>query len=214
MRSPSHLRPRVSRAVAFRAALGAVLTSLVLVPAAAAAPGDRGVFVSKGVGRVIFVGGLGPKAVFYGTVFSGGSLVVTDYSATQDMKVESPVVPTTNVDGSRTYSPPAGSTKGLGFRITGSVYRLTVTGSSSLSAFGVYGRLQLRGKGTLSVDGIKNRWNAPWIKLRKIPRAVRTQWDLAFANAPVPAPPAPPEPPPPVTTTGTSPADTVRTDGS
>lgn len=213
MRFPSHMHTRVSRAVALRAALGTVLGALVLVPAAGAAPGDRGVFASKGVGRVVFVGGAGPRAVFYGTVFSGGSLVVTDYSATQDMKVESPVVPTTNVDGSRTYSPPAGSNKGLGFRISGSVYRLTVTGSSSLSAFGVYGRVLLRGKGTLSVDGVKNRWNGPQIRLKRIPKAVRAEWDVAFANGPVPVPPAPPEPPP-VTTAGTSPADTVRTDGS
>ena len=114
MRFPSHQRSRVSRAVALRAALGAALGVLMLVPAAGAAPGDRGTFVSKGVGRVLFVGGLGPKAVFYGTVFSGGSLVVTDYSATQDMKVESPALATVNVDGSRTYSPLAGSKTGLG----------------------------------------------------------------------------------------------------
>ena len=209
MRSPSHQRSRVSRAVALRTALGAVLAALMLVPAAGAAPGDRGVFVSKGVGRVIFVGGLGPKAVFYGTVFSGGSLVVTDYSATQDMKVESPVVATTNVDGSRTYAPPAGSNKGLGFRISGPVYRVTVMGSSQLNAFGVYGRVQLRGKGTLSVDGARNRWNGPPIRLKKIPKPIRGQWELAVDGAPLPAPPAPPIPPPtpPVTTTTTAAGD-------
>ena len=204
MRLPSHQHSRVSRAVALRAALGATLAALVLVPAAGAAPGDRGVFVSKGVGRVTFIGGLGPKAVFYGTVFHGGSLIVADYSTTQDMKVESPVVPTTNVDGSRTYSPPAGSRTGLGFRISGSIFRVTVTGSSQINAFSVFGRVQLRGKGTLSVDGAKNRWNGPAIKLRKIPKAIRPQFDLAAASGPIPAPPAPPVPPAPPTTTTTT----------
>ena len=61
---------------------------------------------SKGVGRQIFSGGSG---VAYGTVFSGGSLVITDYSATHDLKVESPVLPTTNADGSRTFAPAGGT---------------------------------------------------------------------------------------------------------
>jgi hypothetical protein len=200
MRLPSRQRSHVSRAVALRAALCAILAALVLVPSAGAAQGERGVFVSKGAGRVVFIGGIGGKGVFYGTVFSGGSLVVTDYSTTQDMNVESPVLPTTNVDGSRTYSPPAGSRSGLGFRLSGSIYRVTVTGSSALNALGVYGRVQLRGKGTLSVDGGKNRWNGPWVKLKKVPKAIRAQWDLAVANAPLPPPPVPPAPPATTTT--------------
>ena len=193
MRVPSHLRTHASRAVVLRSALGALLTALALVPAAGAAVGDRGVFVSKGVGRQLFVGGTG---VLYGTVFSGGTLIVTDYSAAHDMKVESPVLPTTNVDGSRTYAPAGGAKVGLAFRISGSVYRVTVTGSSAINAVGVYGRVQLRGKGSLTVDGKKNRWNTPAIKLKKIPRALRAQWEQAWFNAPPPAPPAPPVIPP------------------
>ena len=84
---------------------------------------------------------------------------------------------------------------------------MTVTGSSQVNALGVYGRVQLRGKGTLSVDGAKNRWNGPAIKLKKIPKAIRAQWELAADGAPLPAPPAPPLPPatpPPATTTTAS----------
>jgi hypothetical protein len=58
----------------------------------------------------------------------------------------------------------------------------------------------LRGKGTLSVDGGKNRWNGPWVKLKKVPKAIRAQWDLAVANAPLPPPPVPPAPPATTTT--------------
>jgi hypothetical protein len=196
MRYPSHLRPRASRALVLRTALGALLTALALVPAAGAGVGDRGVFVSKGAGRQIFAGGGG---VAYGVVFSGGSLVVVDYSADHDMKVDSPVVPTTNLDGSRTYVP-AGGTPRVAFRISGTLYRVTVLGASTFNAAGVYGRLQLRGKGTLTVNGVKSRWGGPASKLGKVPRAVRPLFELAATGAP---PPAPPEPPvtPPVTTT-------------
>jgi hypothetical protein len=212
MRFPSHLPPRVSRAVALRAALGAVLGALVLVPAAGAAPGDRGVFVSKGVGRQIFAGGGG---LTYGTLFSGGTLVVLDYSEAQDLKVESAVPPTTNPDGSLTYVP-AGGTNRMIFRITGTLYTVRLFGSALYNGIGVYGRLQLRGggpKATLVVNGKKLRWGPPANKLGRVPRPLRDLYELAVLGAPVPLPPAPPEPPP-VTTTGTTPADTVRTDGS
>jgi hypothetical protein len=200
MAAPSHLHPRVSRGLALRTLLGALLVVLALVPAAGAAKGDRGVFVSKGVGRQIFAGGGG---VAYGVVFSGGSLVVVDYSATHDMKVDSPVPPTINADGSRSFVP-AGGTPRVAFRISGTLYRVTVTGSGTFNAAGVYGRLQLKGKGTLSVNGQRLRWNLPPIKLGKVPRDVRELFQLAASGQPVPAPPAPPELPPPTTT------DTVR----
>ena len=208
MRSPSHLRSRVSRAVALRAALSAMLTALVLVPAVEAAPGDRGVFVSKGVGRQFFAGGGG---VAYGTVFSGGSLVVVDYSATRDLKLDSPVPATLNADGSRTYAP-AGGAKSMAFRISGTLYRVTITGSSTYNALGVYGRLQVRGggpKSVLTVNSKKSRWNLPAIKLGKVPRPLRDLFQLALDSAPVPLPPAPPEPPP-----TTTPTTTTTTTGS
>ena len=149
---------------------------------------------------MIFIGGIGPKAVFYGTVFSGGSLVVSDYSANQDMKVESPVLPTTNVDGTRTYRRRRLKT-GLGFRVSGSVYRLTVTGSSSLNALGVYGRVQLRGKGTLSVDGARIAGTGPPSSSRRSRRRSAPS-GTGGRHAALPAPPAQPVPPaPPATTT-------------
>jgi hypothetical protein len=202
MRLPSHQRQRVSRAAALRLGLGAILAALALVPAATAAPGDRGVFVTKGVGRAIFAGGGG---LAYGTVFSGGSLVVTDYSAEHDMKVDAPVQPTINADGSRTYVP-AGGTKSVAFRISGSVYRVTVLGSSTYNAVGVYGRLQLRGKGTLTVNGgRKLKWGPPAIKLGKVPKAVKDTFELAALGSPLPPPAIPPDPPPTTTTTVTTP---------
>ena len=76
-----------------RAARGARAALLVgcsrWSPPRSAAKGDRGVFVSKGVGApgLRRRGRRSPTA----TVFSGGSLVVIDYSATHDMKVDSPV---------------------------------------------------------------------------------------------------------------------------
>lgn len=197
MATPSQLHPRVSRGVLLRAFLGTLLVSLALVPAAEAAKGDRGVFVSKGVGRQIFAGGGG---VAYGTVFSGGSLVVVDYSATRDMKVDSPVVPTTNEDGSRSYVP-AGGTQRVAFRISGTLYRVTVTGSGTFNAAGVFGRLQTRGKGTLSVNGQRLRWNLPPIKLGKVPKDVKELFQLAASGQPPPPLPAPPPPPAEPTTT-------------
>jgi len=204
MRLPSHQRSHVSRALLLRGALTALLATLVLVPAAGAAPGDRGVFVSKGVGRQIFAGGGG---VAYGTVFSGGSLVVMDYSPTHDLKVDSPVLATTNADGSRTFAP-AGGAKSMAFRISGTLYRVTVLGSSTYNAIGVYGRLQVRGvKSSLTVNGKKMRWNGPAIKLGKVPRAVRDLFEFAVNGT---TPPEPPAPPPPVTV---PPTTTVTTGG-
>ncbi len=209
---PSHPRLRVSRSTALRAVLGALLAALALVPAAAGAAtgakgpkavkGDRGVFVSKGVGRQIFAGGGG---VAYGVIFSGASLVVVDYSATHDMKVDAPVVPTTNADGSRTYVPAGGTTR-VAFRISGTLYRVTVTGSSTFNAAGVFGKLQVRGKGTLSVNGTRSRWTGPASILGKVPRDVKKLFQLAAAGLPVPVvtPPPPPDPPPPPATTTTS----------
>ena len=95
MRLPSHPRARVSRHASCCSRC-----SRRAVPRGAdarserrrgpSAKADRGVFVSKGVGRQIFTGGGG---VAYGVVFSGASLVVADYSATHDMRVDSPVLP-------------------------------------------------------------------------------------------------------------------------
>ena len=62
------------------------------------------------------------------------------------MRVDSPVLATTNADGSRTYVP-AGGTKSVAFRISGTLYRVTVTGASTFNAAGVYGRLQAARQG-------------------------------------------------------------------
>jgi hypothetical protein len=207
MRSPSDQRARVSRGLVLRAVVGALLAALAVAPiadAAGLATGDRGVFVSKGVGRQIFTGGGG---VTYGVVFSGASLVVADYSAAHDMHVDSPVLPTTNTDGSRTYVP-AGGTKSTAFRISGTLYRVTVTGAGTFNAAGIYGRLQVRGKGTLIVNGVRDRWNGPNVTLGKVPREVKKLFRLALTGAPPPAPP-----PPPATVPTTTVSD-VRVTGS
>ncbi len=192
--------------------LAALLAVLALIPAAGAATigttsagaakGERGVFVSKGVGRQIFAGGGG---VAYGVIFSGASLVVVDYSSTHDMKVDAPVIPTTNADGSRTYVP-AGGTSRVAFRISGTLYRVTVTGSSTFNAAGIYGRLQVRGKGTVSVNGVRSRWGPPASNLGRVPKDVKKLFQLAATGQPVPVvtPPPPPDPPPPPATTTTS----------
>ena len=166
-----------------------------------AAKGDRGVFVSKGVGRQIFSGGGG---VAYGVVFSGGSLVVTDYSATHDMKVDSPVVADRRTPTARARFVPAGGASRVAFRISGTLYRVTVTGSSTFNAAGVYGRLQVRGKGTLTVNGVRSRWNGPASNLGQgaegrqeaLPARGR-----AASRRPSPPPPPPDPPPPPRDTT-------------
>ena len=106
------------------------------------------------------------------------SLVVTDYSTDHDMNVDSPVLATTNADGSRTYVP-AGGTKSTAFRISGTLYRVTVTGASTFNAAGIYGRLQVRGKGTLIVNGVRSRWNGPAINLGQVPKDVRKLFQLA-----------------------------------
>jgi hypothetical protein len=206
MHHSSDQRARSSRGFVLRAALGVFVAVLAVAPVADAATsgkGERGVFVSKGLGRQIFTGGGG---VAYGVVFSGASLVVADYSPTHDMRVDSPVLPTTNADGSRTYVP-AGGAKSVAFRISGTLYRVTVTGASTVNAAGIYGRLQARGKGTVIVNGERMRWNVPVGNLGKIPRDVKKLFQFALTGAPPPAPPAPPAPPPPpppatTTTTG------------
>jgi hypothetical protein len=206
MHRSSDQRARLSRGFVLRAALGVFVAVLAVAPVADAATsgkGERGVFVSKGLGRQIFTGGGG---VAYGVVFSGASLVVADYSPTHDMRVDSPVLPTTNADGSRTYVP-AGGAKSVAFRISGTLYRVTVTGASTVNAAGIYGRLQARGKGTVIVNGERMRWNVPVGNLGKVPRDVKKLFQFALTGAPPPAPPAPPAPPPPpppatTTTTG------------
>jgi hypothetical protein len=207
MRLPSDQHARVSRSLVLRAALGALLAALAVAPidAGASASGDRVVFVSSGVGRQIFIGG---TEILYGTVFSGGSLVVADYSAAQDMRVDSPVVPTLNADGSSTYVPPAGAKTGMGFKISGTLYRVTATGSAKLNAAGVYGRLQVRGKGTLKVNGVRLRWNVPIGNLGKVPKDIRPLFRLALTGAP------PPQPPPPPATVPTTTLSDVRVAGS
>jgi hypothetical protein len=198
MRLPSHQRTHVSRRGVLRAALAGAIAVLALVPAGVAgarASGD--VFVSKGVGRQVFAGGSG---VVYGTLYSGASLVVLDYSPNHDLKVETPVLPTTNADTSRTYVP-AGGTGRTAYRISGSVYRVVTTGATTFNAAGVYGRLQLRGKGTLTVNGHRNHWNGPALKLAEPPKAVRALYRLAVQGAPPPD--ATPVSPPPTTTVTT-----------
>jgi hypothetical protein len=181
-----------------RTALVSLVGGVALGELAGAAPGDRARRASEGLGRQTFIGGSG---VAYGMVFSGGSLVITDYSAAHDLKIESPVVPTTNADGSRTFAP-AGGTRSVAFRVSGTLYRVTVTGASTYNAVGVYGRLQLRGKGVVLVNGQRNRWNGPAWRLGKVPKVVKPLFELALMGAPPPLPPPPvtPPPPPPVTT--------------
>jgi hypothetical protein len=199
MRRSSDQHARGSRSLLLRAALGGLLAALTLAPLsdAVAARADRSVVVSKGVGRQTFTGGGG---VSYGVIFSGASLVVADYSALHDMRVDSPVPGTSNADGSRTYVP-AGGSKSTAFRISGTLYRLTVTGAATFNAAGVYGRLQLRGKGTLILNGTRMRWNTPTGTLGKVPRDVKKLFQLALTGAP---PPTPPAPPPTVPTTVTT----------
>jgi hypothetical protein len=206
MRLPSDQHARVSRGLVLRAVLGAVLAALTVAPIADAAKvgkGDTGLFVSKGVGRQIFTGGGG---VLYGSVFSGGTLVVSDYSAAHDMRIDSPVAPTINADGSRTYVPAPGTKPrvGMGFKISGTLYRATMVGSVNVNGAGVYGRLQARGKGTLSVNGAKLRWNTPLGNIGKIQKDLKKLFQFALTGAPPPAAPVPPVtvPPPTTVTTG------------
>lgn len=202
MRLPSLQRTRVAREVALRSTLAAVVGLLAIVPASDASPRDRGLFVSKGVGRQIFAGGGG---VAYGQIFSGGSIVILDYSPNHDMRIDTPVVATTNSDGSKTYVP-AGGTARTAYRISGTLYRVTVQGGATLNAINIYGRLQLRGKGTLTVNGRRDRWNGPAVKLGTVPKLVRLIYREAVAGLP---PTSPPVPVPPVTlpaTTGTTPS--------
>ena len=201
MRLPSDQRARVSRSFVLRAALGALLAALTVAPiadAGASGKGERGVFVSKGVGRQIFIGGGG---VSYGVIFSGASLVVADYSPAQDIHVDSPVLATTNADGSRTYVP-AGGTKSTAFRISGTLYRVTVTGASTFNGAGIYGRLQVRGKGVQIVNGARSRWNGPNSLVARPPKDIRKLFQLALSGAPPPAPPPPPTTVPTTTVTG------------
>ena len=115
-------------------------------------------------------------------------------------------MPTTNADGSRTYVP-AGGAQSIAYRISGSVYHVVITGSTTFNAAGVFGRLVLRGKGTLTINGRKNRWNGPPIKLCEPPKA--RQAALPHGRGGHAAARTKPVPPPPtaaVTTVTTVPA--------
>ena len=188
MRLPSDQRAPVSRSVVLRAVLAAVLAVLTIAPiadAARAAKGDTGLFVSKGVGRQTFTGGGG---VLYGSVFSGGSLVVADFSAARDVHIDSPVVSTLNADGSRTYVPARARRprRAWASRSRAACTAQRSLGSGNVNAAGVYGRLQARGKGTLSVNGEKLRWNSPLGNLGKVPRDLKKMFQFALTGAPPP----------------------------
>jgi hypothetical protein len=206
MRLPSHQRTHVSRRIALRLGLAAAVAALIVVPAGAAGTRTASdVFASKGSGRQIFAGGGGAA---YGKLSSGASLIVTDYSPKHDLKVEAPVPPIVNADGSRTYVP-AGGTQSTAYLISGSVYRVVITGQATLNASGIFGRLQVRGAGaknTLSVNGRKVRWNGPAIKISDPPKALRAVYRLAVDGTPPPvaAPVLPPATP--VTTVTTTPS--------
>jgi hypothetical protein len=207
MRSPSDMRGPVSRTFLLRAVLGALLAALTVAPIADAARSGGTVSVSKGVGRQIFTGGGG---VAYGNIFSGGSLVVADYSPAHDIRVDSPATPTVNADGSRTYVPPPGMKikSALGYKISGTLYRVTLTGATTFNAAAIYGRLQVRGKGTLLVNGVRSRWNGPATLLGRPPKDIRKLFQYALTGAP------PPVDPPPPATTPTTTDTTVRPAGA
>ena len=63
---------------------------------------------------------------------------------------------------------------------------MTLTGSSTFNAAAVYGRLKLRGKGTLIVNGARGRWNGPVINLGKVPKDVKKLFQFALTGAPPP----------------------------
>ena len=121
------------------------------------------------------------------------------------MHVDSPVLATTNADGTRTYVP-AGGTKSTAFRISGTLYRVTVTGASTFNGAGIYGRLQVRGKGVQIVNGVRSRWNGPKALWPGRPRTSGSS-SSRFTGAP------PPAPPPPATTVPTTTVSDVRVTG-
>ena len=122
-------------------------------------------------------------------VFSGGSLVVADYSA--DARHEASTrrcVPTLNADGSRTYVPLRHEASGHGLPISGTLYRVTVLGSANVNAAGVYGRLQVRGQGHAERQRREARaGTARSSNSARCPRDLKKLFQLALAGAPPPA---------------------------
>ena len=181
MRLPSDQHARVSRSLVLRAALGAVLAALTISPiadAAASAKGDRSVFVSKGVGRQIFTGGGG---VSYGVVFSGASLVVADYSAAHDMHVDSPVLPTINADGTRTYVP-AGRHQEHRFPHLGHALPRDRHRRQHVQRRGRLRPPAGSGQGRADLNGVRSRWNGPNSIVARPPRDVRKLFQLALSR--------------------------------
>ena len=93
MRLPSHPRARVSRGLVLRAALGALLAALVAAAGRRCrARAPRAIAASSSPRASAARSSPAAAVSAYGVVFSGASLVVADYSATHDMRVDSPVV--------------------------------------------------------------------------------------------------------------------------
>ena len=74
----------------------------------------------------------------------------------------------------------------MAFRISGTLYRVTITGSGTFNAAGVFGRLQVRGKGTLNVSGARSSGTSRPMNFGKVPRDVRKLFQIAVTGAPVP----------------------------
>ena len=203
MRLPSHQHSRVSRAVALRAALGAPWPRSSLVPAAGRRPAIAACSSPRASAAQVFIGGLGRRRSSTAPS-SRAARWSSPTLTTHDMKVESPVPPTTTSTARAPTRPPAAPSRASAFRISGSVFRVMVTGSA-LNALGVYGRVQLRGKGTLTVDGGKSAGTGPRSSSRRSRRRSAAQCDLAVAERRCrrrPRRPSRRSPPPTTTTTG------------
>jgi hypothetical protein len=100
---------------------------------------------SAGTGRQVINGG----GLIYGTVAKGGSVAVLDVKGDAQIKV-TPKKYTFTSDGQR-Y--PATTKRGLVFSISGTHYRVVLRGNTVLNGVGLYGKANLTGNGTYSLNG-------------------------------------------------------------
>jgi hypothetical protein len=125
-----------------------VLVSLALlgtlaVPASARVQAS---LASKGKGRQIVEGG----GLTYGTVAKNSTVLIQNLSGLSDLTITIKGKPT-KYAGGKLYV--AKDAKGMAFKVSGSSYRLTLQGASSLNGIGVYGQATFRGYGTYSLSG-------------------------------------------------------------
>jgi hypothetical protein len=127
---------------------------------------------SQGNGIQTFNGG----GLTYGKLKNAGAISIYDLSPTHDMAkpVVTPGVLRTVVraDGTTFYRAVSSKAGGLNFKVSGSHFKIVITGTATLNGIGVYGRLLFTGVGHYQLDGTHAK---PWPAFLSLGAAIADQ---------------------------------------